>query len=114
MKFDQDLCLNLQYDFGKMNSTLGSVVPLAMFDIYSLSFFCNSLLYVARSILIWSKVTSPELHLWMSGGTKVLFQVADSCNGDSGGGLTATNFNGREVGNMCDWRKATNKTQLKL
>ena len=33
MKFDQDLCLNLQYDFGKMNSTLGSVVPLAMFEI---------------------------------------------------------------------------------
>ena len=33
MKFDQDLCLNLQYDFGKMNSTLGSVVPLAMFII---------------------------------------------------------------------------------
>ena len=31
MKFVQDLCLNLQYDFGKMNSTLGSVVPLAMF-----------------------------------------------------------------------------------
>ena len=31
MKFDQDLCLNLQYDFGKMKSTLGSVVPLAMF-----------------------------------------------------------------------------------
>ena len=31
MKFDQDLSLNLQYDFGKMNSTLGSVVPLAMF-----------------------------------------------------------------------------------
>ena len=30
-EFDQDLCLNLQYDFGKMNSTLGSVVPLAMF-----------------------------------------------------------------------------------
>jgi len=32
MKFDQDLRLNLRYDFGKMNSTLGSVVPLAMFD----------------------------------------------------------------------------------
>ena len=31
MKFDKDLCLYLQYDFGKMNSTLGSVVPLAMF-----------------------------------------------------------------------------------
>ena len=34
-KFDQDLCLNLWYDplgyYGKMNSTLGSVVPLAMF-----------------------------------------------------------------------------------
>ena len=34
MKFDQDLCLNLQYDLGKMNSTLGSVVPLAMFLIF--------------------------------------------------------------------------------
>ena len=32
MKFDQDLRLNLRYDFGKMNSTLGSVVPLAMFS----------------------------------------------------------------------------------
>ena len=35
-KFDQDLCLNLWYDikssyFDKMNWTLGSVVPLAMF-----------------------------------------------------------------------------------
>ena len=30
---DADLCLNLQYDFGKMNSTLGSVVPLAMFTL---------------------------------------------------------------------------------
>ena len=35
MKFDQDLRLNLQYDFGKMNSTLGSVVPLAMFNQFS-------------------------------------------------------------------------------
>ena len=38
MKFEQDLCLNLWYDpigyFGKMNSTLGSVVPLAMFSTY--------------------------------------------------------------------------------
>ena len=36
MKFDQDLGLNLWYDptgySGKMNSTLGSVVPLAMFQ----------------------------------------------------------------------------------
>ena len=30
MKYDQDLCLNLWYDLN-MNSTLGSVVPLAMF-----------------------------------------------------------------------------------
>ena len=29
MKFNQDLCLN----FGKLNSTLGSVVPLAMFSL---------------------------------------------------------------------------------
>ena len=36
MKFDQDLCLNFQYDFGKMNSILGSVVPLAMFGLTSL------------------------------------------------------------------------------
>ena len=36
MEFDQDLCLNLQYDFDKMNSTLGSVVPLAMFFILQL------------------------------------------------------------------------------
>ena len=35
MNFNQDLRLNLRYDFGKMNSTLGSVVPLAMFPINS-------------------------------------------------------------------------------
>ena len=33
-EIDQDLRLNLRYDFGKMNSTLGSVVPLAMFKSY--------------------------------------------------------------------------------
>ena len=36
MKFDQDLCLNLYMTysgyFGKLNSTLGSVVPLAMYS----------------------------------------------------------------------------------
>ena len=37
MKFDQDLCLNLRHDFGKMNSTLGSVVPLAMFPMFSVN-----------------------------------------------------------------------------
>ena len=35
MKFDLDMCLNLWYDplgyFGKLNSTLRSVVPMAMF-----------------------------------------------------------------------------------
>ena len=43
MKFDQDLCKNLQYDlrsyFGKQNSPLGSVVPLAMFNLL-LSAYC--------------------------------------------------------------------------
>ena len=43
MKFEQDLCLNLWYDpigsFGKMNSTLGSLVPLAMFIIASLHLY---------------------------------------------------------------------------
>ena len=34
MKFDQDLRLHLRYDFGKMNSTLGFVVPLAMFFLF--------------------------------------------------------------------------------
>ena len=43
MKFDQDLCLNLQYDFGKMNSTLGSVVPLAMFFYFLLSPFSSDI-----------------------------------------------------------------------
>ena len=42
MKFDQDLCLNLQYDFGKMNSTLGSVVPLAMFLLWQLTCILGS------------------------------------------------------------------------
>ena len=41
MKFDKDLCLNLQYDFGKMNSTLGSVVPLAMFILLFWQHFCS-------------------------------------------------------------------------
>ena len=44
-EFDQDLCLNLQYDFGMMNSTLGSVVPLAMFYLYS--FFCSVLFCIS-------------------------------------------------------------------
>ena len=39
MQFDQDLRLNFRYDFGKMNSTLGSVVPLAMFEINTDGFF---------------------------------------------------------------------------
>ena len=45
MKFAQDLCLNLQYDFGKMNSTLGSVVPLAMF-------FKDDVLFTSDDLLI--------------------------------------------------------------
>ena len=43
MKFDQDLRLNLRYDIGKMNSTLGSVVPLAMFySSLSPGLFCKA------------------------------------------------------------------------
>ena len=38
MKFDQDLCLKCdmipRWYFGKMNSILGSVVPLAMFILF--------------------------------------------------------------------------------
>ena len=36
MKFDHDLCLNLRYDLNKLlklNSTLRSIVPLAMFSV---------------------------------------------------------------------------------
>ena len=46
----------------------------------------------------WWEVTGTQL---CAAGTKVIIpsrnKVADSCNGDSGGGLTANNFNGREV-----------------
>ena len=45
MKFDQDLGLNLSYDplsyFGKLNSTLESVVPLAMFLLRELKGWCE-------------------------------------------------------------------------
>ena len=51
MKFDQDLRLNLRYDFGKMNSTLGSVVPLAMFVHLSTP---ASIGWVAQSFLVRS------------------------------------------------------------
>ena len=59
MKFDQDLCLNMQYDFGKMNSTLGSVVPLAMFYTW----------YTGRRMGSWGLVLgrwrySGELYDW--------------------------------------------------
>ena len=51
MKFDQDLGLNLWYDpigyFGKMNSALGSVVPLAMF-IYIASWFWICIIVCSR------------------------------------------------------------------
>ena len=59
MKFDQDLCLNLWYDpigyFGKMNSTLGSVVPLAMFSFHNhlenILYSSNFFLLVAAHLL---------------------------------------------------------------
>ena len=46
----------------------------------------------------WWNITGSQL---CAAGTQVIVpsrnKVADSCNGDSGGGLTANNFNGREV-----------------
>ena len=56
MKFDQDLCLNLQYDFGKMNSTLGSVVPLAMFR----------LMFVPEMIVTTTDFVKPTLSSMLS------------------------------------------------
>ena len=52
MKFDQDLGLNLWFDpigyFGKMNSTLKSVVPLAMFSMH----FSLMLIFIINIIII--------------------------------------------------------------
>ena len=65
--FDQDLCKNLWYDlksyFGKQNSTLGCVVPLAMFKSPSLPIkphntiflsFCHSLSFSFCPIVVSS------------------------------------------------------------
>ena len=57
MKFDQDLCLNSQYDFRKMNSTLGSVVPLAMFSFYD-SFDESRIIHLVRFFIF--------IHRWQS------------------------------------------------
>ena len=84
MKFDQDLCLNLWYDpigyFGKMNSTLGSVVPLAMFCIWVRDYMAVLLGWTFSLLLIserlgwlffsrsnWSVVSwRSTWHLWVS------------------------------------------------
>ena len=67
MKFDQDLCLNVQYDFGKMNSTLGSVVPLAMFlQCASMSFNISLCLQTSSALLIR---TSRVIHYLQLAGT---------------------------------------------
>ena len=67
MKFDQNLCLNLWYDpigyFGKMNSTLGSVVPLAMFILYIkavdvVAHYQDISLEVSGIRLIWERQNS--------------------------------------------------------
>ena len=63
MKFVQDLCLNLQYDFGKMNSTLGSVVPLAMF------LFCSH--------LVWNISWAVSLFITQNGA--VLLEIIEMC-----------------------------------
>ena len=60
MKFDQDLGLNLWYDpigyFEKMNSTLGSVVPLAMFVIKS-----TTSIFSMIKIQLWSHITRCQI-----------------------------------------------------
>ena len=56
IKCDQDLCLNLQYDFGKMISTLGSVVPLAMFKYHNRNrknLRKTFSLYTATLVIVW-------------------------------------------------------------
>ena len=66
MKFNQDLGLNLWYDpigyFGRMNSTLGFVVPLAMFQTY------NNHSTIAEDFSIpntlWKKSVVIPLHIY--------------------------------------------------
>ena len=64
MKFDQDLCLKLQYDFGKMNSTLGSVVPLAMFKRCANTFYfsCDLKVLSCDSLMTSVEVGATENH----------------------------------------------------
>ena len=70
MKFDQDLRFNLRYDFGKMNSTLGSVVPLAMFiDNHWLSLFIID--------YQWLSVIIIDYH-WLSENLKKVNHCTDS------------------------------------
>ena len=57
--------LNLQYDFGTMNSTLGSVVPLAMFS-YSLLDRVPKLINTGRLSSLMSLSFSPYLSLCLS------------------------------------------------
>ena len=63
IKLDQYLCFNLRYDqwpkhFGKLNSTLGSVVPLAMFSNHLYPGPCE--IFVGRSAFL-SDASSPTL-----------------------------------------------------
>ena len=55
MKFDQDLCKNLWFDLKKLlwqNSTLGSVVPLAVFKLEFPGHFCRSDIAIHAIFLI--------------------------------------------------------------
>ena len=59
MEFDQDMCLNLRYDFGKMNSAIGFVVPLAMFII--IESWLHHLEDMAKLDIIFNDVVWPKL-----------------------------------------------------
>ena len=54
MKFDQDLCLNLQYDFGKMNSTLGVLCLWQCFCVFLFQDLNSHLFKLVNSILSFS------------------------------------------------------------
>ena len=66
MKFDQDMRLNLRCDFGKLNSTLGAVVPLAMFiiTVISVSRIIALQAWLAKKLRKFPKVAQSRQKDW--------------------------------------------------
>ena len=87
MKFDQDLPLNLRYDFGKMNSTLGSVVPLAMFKQWMTrppcTFTCKFFLCLLWQVKILTQKLGADVGLIDVGGKTPLHWAASSPEEDA-------------------------------